>query len=272
MQAVKADKIFFEERTEPLFFSLFKKGNDYNVFVSPQGQFLILAMPKHGCAPGVINILSLPDLSSQPFVSLELSIENYISIQGITQKIDFSASEKFDGAISFVLTDFPGHIKKDISRFLDNNMNAVQQKTAEALAKFACEALSFSKNRQEHRSSDSSSLLNLLNPSVLTGLLLTSQAFAHADSSLVNLARRIAMETRLFLKYAEKSGKYFLSIALSGQMSEIHQEFFQKMKKDNTVDINDFLEKSLKNPFFGGIDFLMGVLSALNLIEEYIFK
>jgi hypothetical protein len=105
----------------------------------------------------------------------------------------------------------------------------------------------------------------------LCGMLLAARCFAAGKRFRVNWYQRLSVELRRLKHRSNIYGQNWLDFALDGRMSESQQNFFKTMSKDFESVDEMVLSHLSENENFNGSAFLIGVSTALDMIQKQVY-
>ncbi len=255
-------------------YSLRQRSAHRLVLFSLAGSMINIVSKEHGCGPDFIVCGQLPSLDeSLPDDGWKLA-DNCLQIPYLTQ-LKLADGRVFDASEHIAVRDFPGHMKSLIASQLRKDKTPELSELEGRLNQLAVTI-------QKHLVELSEiPLLDVIGfgsgapgpgDAALCGLLLTARSVALGKRLRVGWYKRLTVELKRFLYRSCSYGRNWLSYAIEGRMTELQQHFFHAMLKDFECSDEIVVKKMAADQILNGPAFLMGVNSALDMVQASLLK
>ncbi|PKL49354.1 MAG: hypothetical protein CVV42_06585 [Candidatus Riflebacteria bacterium HGW-Riflebacteria-2] len=255
-------------------YSLRQRDADRIVLFSLAGHMINIVNKELGCGPDFIMCGQLPSLD-QPLAEDGWKLaDNCLKIPFLTQ-LKLAGGRIYDSTERFAIRDFPGHMKSLIARQIR------KEKTAE-LSELEGRLNRLSETIQKHLIELSElPLIGVIGfgsgfpacgDAALCGLLLTARNMALGRRFRVGWYKRLTVELKRFVHRTGPYGRNWLHYAIEGRMTEMQQHFFHAMLRDFECSDEIVVKKIAADRLVNGIAFLMGVNSALDMVQAGFFN
>ncbi|GAB4269151.1 MAG: hypothetical protein Kow0029_05010 [Candidatus Rifleibacteriota bacterium] len=241
---------------------------------SLSGKMLRIVSEKIGFAPNSIVCKNIPHPDENT------PKEGWILDYGILRvpfvtKLELNKLSIYKSLQNIAVSDFPGHMKnlivrrlrqadfagyKELERRMKVLVSSVQEYLTESVEIPLLDVIGFGEGKLS------------AGDSALCGLLLTGRCFSLGKRFRVNWYARLTMEVRRLFHKTDLVGKNWLCFALEGRLSQVQKKFFEAMVKDFECADEIVVNEVADDNSFNGKAFLIGVLCALNMVQDGLFK
>jgi hypothetical protein len=255
-------------------FSLRERTAERLVLFSLAGKMINIVNKDLGCGPDFIVCGQLPFLDQElPEDGWKL-IDNSLCIPFLTQ-LKLSGARTFDSTERIAIRDFPGHMKSLIVRQIRkaktqelNELEGRLGRLSETIQKHLIELSELPLISVVGFGSGTPSA----GDAALCGLLLTARSMSLGRRFRVGWYKRLTVELKRFLHRSGLHGRNWLSYAIEGRMTELQQHFFHAMLRDFECSDEIVVKKVATDRLINGTAFLMGVNTALNMVQDGFFN
>jgi len=255
-------------------FSLRERTADRLVLFSLAGNMINIVNKDLGCGPDFIVCGKMPALDQElPEDGWKLA-ENCLKIPFLTQ-LKLVGARTYDATERFAIRDFPGHMKSLIARQIRQNKTPELDELEIRLGRLS-EAIQ--KHLVELSEIPLISIVGfgsgfpVCGDTALCGLLLTARNMALGRRFRVGWYKRLTVELKRFVHRTDLYGRNWLNYAIEGRKTELQQHFFHAMLRDFECSDEIVVKKVAADRLVNGTAFLMGVNTALDMVQAGFFN